>query len=335
MTHGLAVEGLSFSYEEGGRPALAELALDVEPGEVLAVVGPSGSGKSTLLRLVAGLLSPTAGTIRLGGRDVTRLSPEQRPVGMVFQGFALFPPLTVAAHIGFGLAVRRTPRGQRADLVTDVAERLGIGHLLARRPAQLSGGERQRVALARALLREPVAFLLDEPLSALDPVLRTAARRDLDDLLRAEGRCALHVTHDQVEAMTLGDRVALLRDGRLEQVGTPRELYDRPATTYVATFVGTHAMSLLTPQQARVAVPDRVTTVGVRAEHVGLLAGDDGTVVSVEDLGHERIAELALAGTDDRLRVRLPEGSQLGRGDRTGFVVQAHTGFDADGRRVP
>jgi ABC-type sugar transport system ATPase subunit len=334
VSPGLAVEQLSFGYGPGGRPALQDLSLEVAPGEVLAVVGPSGSGKSTLLRLVAGLLSPTSGTIRLGGHDMTRVSPEQRPVGMVFQGYALFPHLSVAANVGFGLTVRRTPKGERDRKVADVADRLGIGHLLARRPGQLSGGERQRVALARALLREPVAFLLDEPLSALDPVLRTAARRDLDDVLRADGRCALHVTHDQVEAMTLGDRVALLREGRLEQVGTPRELYDRPATTYVATFVGTHAMSLLSPAEARVAVPAGVATVGVRAEHVGLADGSDAEVVTVEDLGHERIVELVLP-SGARLRVRLPEGSRLGRGDRTGFAVREHTCFDDAGLRLP
>jgi len=333
VTAGLAVEALSFAYGPDSRPALEDVSLAVAPGEVLAVVGPSGSGKSTLLRLVAGLLSPVSGTVHLGGQDVTRTSPERRPVGMVFQGFALFPHLSVAANIGFGLTVRRTPRAEREQRVTEVADRLGIGHLLQRRPGQLSGGERQRVALARALLREPVAFLLDEPLSALDPVLRTAARRDLDDVLRADGRCALHVTHDQVEAMTLGDRVALLRDGRLEQVGTPRELYDEPATTYVATFVGTHPMSLLAPAEARVDVPAGVTTVGVRAEHVLLAPGEDADVVAVEDLGHERVAELSLP-TGTRLRVRV-DREDLRRGDRTGFVVQRHTAFDAGGARVP
>ena len=333
MTQGLAVEQLSFAYAAEGRPALADVSLSVEPGEVLAVVGPSGSGKSTLLRLVAGLLTPTSGTVRLGGVDVTGSSPERRPVGMVFQGFALFPHLSVAANVGFGLTVRRTPRADRDRRVAEVAGRLGIGHLLERRPGQLSGGERQRVALARALLREPVAFLLDEPLSALDPVLRTAARRDLDEVLRADGRCALHVTHDQVEAMTLGDRVALLREGRLEQVGTPRELYDSPATTYVATFVGTHAMSLLSPAEAGVGVPAGIATVGVRAEHVTLAAGDDAEVVAVEDLGHERVAELALP-TGTRLRVRV-DRDDLRRGDRTGFLVREHTCFDAGGARVP
>jgi ABC-type sugar transport system ATPase subunit len=330
MSRGLRVDGLSHAYSAGGRPALSAVDLAVEPGELVAVVGPSGSGKSTLLRLIAGLLPAATGTVSLGGQDVTTLPPERRPVGMVFQGAALFPHLSVAANIGFGLAVRRTPKGERVARVQAVADRLGLGELLERRPEQLSGGERQRVALARALLRDPVAFLLDEPLSALDPVLRTAARHDLDEVLRSDGRCALHVTHDQTEAMTLGDRVVLLNEGRLEQVGTPRELYDTPASTFVATFVGTHPMSLLTPAQARVV--SEAPTVGVRAEHVALTAGEDAVVVAVEDLGHERIVDLDVGGA--RLRAQLTAGADLRRGDRTGFTVQQHTGFDAGGRRL-
>jgi len=332
MTTSVAVERLSFGYPGGGRSAVSEVTLSVVPGEVLAVVGPSGSGKSTLLRLVAGLLTPTSGTVSLAGRDVTRVSPEKRPVGMVFQGFALFPHLSVAANIGFGLAVRKVSRAVRDEQVRGVADRLGLGLLLDRRPDQLSGGERQRVALARALLRDPVVFCLDEPLSALDPVLRTSARRDLDTLLREEGRCALHVTHDQAEAMTLGDRVVVLRDGAVEQLGTPRELYDRPATTFVASFVGTHAMSLLPASAARVPVPQGVSTVGVRAEHVTVGAGDTALVTSVDDLGHERIATLDVEG--HLLRAQLPPASAVARGDRVAFAVQEHTGFDADGRRI-
>jgi ABC-type sugar transport system ATPase subunit len=332
VTDALAVAGLSFAYAEGGQAAVQDLTLTVAPGEVVAVVGPSGSGKSTLLRLVAGLLSPTAGTVLLGGHDMRSTNPEQRPVGMVLQGSALFPHLTVAANIGFGLAVRRTPKQERVARVQAVAARLGLTDLLDRRPAQLSGGERQRAALARALLRDPVLFLLDEPLSALDPVLRASARHDLDEVLRADGRGALHVTHDQAEAMTLGDRVALLREGRLEQVGSPRELYDTPASTFVATFVGTHPMSLLTPAQARVDAPAGVASIGVRAEHVDLSAGQDAVVTVVEDLGHERIAALDLGSTT--LRARVPEGLALQRGDRTGYAVRQHTCFDASGARV-
>ncbi|MBK5305620.1 MAG: ABC transporter ATP-binding protein [Frankiaceae bacterium] len=332
MTAAVALEGLSFTYVKDGSPAVADVDLTVEPGEVLAVVGSSGSGKSTLLRLVNGLLRPTAGRVHVGGRDVTDVHPESRPVAMVFQGYALFPHLDVAANIGFGLAVRKAARSTRRQRVHEVADRLGLADLLHRMPAELSGGERQRVALARALLRDPVVFCLDEPLSALDPVLRTAARRDLDLLLRAEDRCALYVTHDQSEAMTLGDRIALLKDGRLEQVGTSRELYDDPATTFVAAFIGTHPMSLLPPRAARVDAGPGVVTIGVRAEHVELAPGDDAVVTAVDDLGHEKLVHLAVQ--DHRLVVQVGPGPTLRRGDQTGFAVRRHSGFDADGRRV-
>jgi multiple sugar transport system ATP-binding protein len=331
MTEGLAVERVSFSYAKGARRALSEVDLIVPAGEVLAIVGPSGSGKSTLLRLVSGLLAPAEGRVLIDGRDLTGVSPEARPVAMVFQGYALFPHLDVAANIGFGLAVRKV--ADRRQRVLAVAVRLGLADLLGRLPGELSGGERQRVALARALLREPAVFCLDEPLSSLDPVLRAASRRDLAGLLRADGRCALHVTHDQTEAMTLGDRVALLNDGVLEQIGSPRELYDSPASTFVATFIGTHPMSLLRPAAARVDVPAGVTTVGVRAEDVVLVPGEDAVVLAVDDLGHERIAEVDVGG--DMLRARLPADVDARPGDRLGFSVGRHTRFGADGRRLP
>jgi multiple sugar transport system ATP-binding protein len=332
MSKAVRLEGLSFSYVKDGPPAVSQIDLEVAPGEVLAVVGASGSGKSTLLRLVNGLLRPTEGHVQVGGIDVTRDSPETRPVATVFQGYALFPHLDVASNIGFGLAVRKAPRSTRPKRVREAAERLGLTELLHRMPAELSGGERQRVALARALLRDPVVFCLDEPLSALDPVLRASARRDLEVLLREDDRCALYVTHDQSEAMTLGDRIALLRDGRLEQVGTARELYDHPATTFVAAFIGTYPMSLLPPRAARVSASPGVVTVGVRAEHVVLTAGQDAVVTSVNDLGHETTVELAV--DQHRLVVHVGPGMRLRRGDRTGFRVQQHTSFDAEGRRV-
>ncbi len=322
----LTLTGLTHSYPGTSRPSVSAVDLTVEPGEVLALVGPSGSGKSSLLRLVCGLLSPSAGRILVGGADVTQVPPERRPVAMVFQGYALFPHLDVAANIGFGMAVRRA--AGRVDRVTEVAERLGLTTLLHRRPTELSGGERQRVALARALVRDPLVFCLDEPLSALDPVLRRSARVDLEALLRAEGRCALHVTHDQAEAMVLGDRVAVLRDGAVEQVGTPRELYDRPRTTFVAAFVGTHPMSLVPGALVRV----DAHTIGVRAEHVVPAPGTEALVVAVDDLGHERLADLDVDG--HLLRAVLPPGAALRRGDRTGFTLREHTAFDAEGRRI-
>ncbi len=334
MTGGVAVDGLSFSYERDAEPTLAEVSIDVAPGEIVAVVGPSGSGKSTLLRLVCGLLRPHAGRVVVGGADVSAHPPERRPVAMVFQGFALFPHLDVAANIGFGLAVRRVPRARRDARVREVAETLGIGALLRRRPAALSGGERQRVALARALVRDPVAFCLDEPLSSLDPLLRTTARRDLGILLRQDGRCALHVTHDQAEAMTLADRVAVLRAGRIEQAATPRVLYDAPATEFVASFVGSPPMNLLPAGTPGLPAPPGAATVGVRAEHVHVEQGDDVTVTAVEDLGHEQLAELDVAGRV--VLARLPGGHAVRRGDRVSWRADpayVHA-FDAGGRAI-
>lgn len=285
--------------------------LAVEPGQVLAVVGPSGSGKTTLLRLACGLLEPTAGTVRIGGQDQHRIPPERRAVAMVFQGFALFPHLSVRDNIGFGLRVRRVHRRERVARVAQAAAALGLSPLLDRLPAELSGGERQRTALARALVRDPAVFCLDEPLAALDPLLRADARRELADLLRADGRCAVFVTHDQSEAMTLGDRVAVLRDGRLEQVDSPRALYDRPATPFVASFVGTPAMSLLERDDS---------VVGVRPEHVRIVAGDDAQVHAVEDHGHEVHVLLDVPG--GRLLARVPVAEAPEAGARVGTRLE-------------
>ena len=287
--------------------------LAVEPGQVLAVVGPSGSGKTTLLRLVCGLVRPTEGAVHIGGQDQARVAPERRPVAMVFQGFALFPHLSVRDNIGFGLRVRKVAKAERQDRVEQAAASLGLTPLLDRLPAEVSGGERQRVSLARALVRDPAVFCLDEPLSALDPLLRADARRDLAGLLRADGRCAVFVTHDQSEALTLGDRVAVLRDGRLEQVGSPRELYDEPATPFVASFVGSPAMSLLERDGS---------VVGVRPEHVHLTAGADATVAAVEDHGHEAHVLLDVEG--GRLVARTAVGAAPRAGDRVGLRLE-HT----------
>ena len=286
---------------------------------MLAVVGPSGSGTTTLLRLACGLLEPTEGAVRIGGADQAGVPPERRPVAMVFQGFALFPHLTVRENVGFGLKVRRVAKAERARRVEQAAERLGLGPLLDRQPAQLSGGERQRVALARALVRDPAVFCLDEPLSALDPLLRADARRELAELLRADGRCAVFVTHDQAEAMTLGDRVAVLRDGRLEQVDTPRALYDRPATPFVASFVGTPAMSLLRKGSE---------IVGVRPEHVRLVPGADALVHAVEDHGHE--AHVLLDLPEGRLVARVPVDEAPAAGSRVSVELTRTVTFPAD-----
>ena len=290
---------------------------------MLAVVGPSGSGKTTLLRLLCGLLEPTEGEVQIGGRAQAGVPPERRPVAMVFQGFALFPHLTVRDNIAFGLRVRRAGRAERVRRTDRAAEVLGLGGLLDRLPGELSGGERQRVALARALVRDPAVFCLDEPLSALDPLLRADARRELEVLLRAEGRCAVLVTHDQGEALGLGDRVAVLRDGHLEQVGTARELYDRPATPFVASFVGSPPMALLHGSDG-VAGPLRAglrgpCVLGVRPEDVALVPGDDALVLAVEDQGHE--AHVVLQLDAGRLVARVAPSAAPRPGSRTGVRV--------------
>jgi len=340
MTGGVTLEGLGYRYPRAHDAALRDVTFSVAPGEVLAVVGPSGSGKSTLLRLLCGLLEPTHGRLSIGGADMAAVAPERRPVAMVFQGFALFPHLTVRDNIGFGLRVRRVSRPERERRVVEAAATLHLDSLLDRLPAQLSGGERQRTALARSLVRDPLLFCLDEPLSSLDPVLRTAARRELAELLRADGRCAIYVTHDQAEAMTAGDRIAVLRDGAVEQVSTVRDLYERPATTFVAGFIGTPPMSLIpadmpgSPIAAPFAAPPGAT-LGVRAEDVRLdAAAPTFSVTSVEDVGNELHVVLDIGGFP--LVARVPPGVRIAAGDRIGVRVpteRVHV-FDPAGRAV-
>jgi len=228
---------LAKRFDPEGRPALDGLSLEVRDGEFFVLLGPSGSGKTTALRCIAGLEDPSAGEILIGERDVTRLDPAERNVAMVFQTQALYPHLTVRKNIAFGLEVRRVPAAEIARRVQQAAVRLRLEPLLERRPGELSGGERQRVALGRALVREPQVFLLDEPLASLEPALRGELRDVLVDLYRALGATVVNVTHDQVEAMTMGQRIAVLEGGRLRQVGTPAELYGLPADVFVARFI--------------------------------------------------------------------------------------------------
>jgi multiple sugar transport system ATP-binding protein len=226
-----------------GPAALTGLSLDVADGELLVLVGPSGSGKTTALRIVAGLETPTRGRVRIGPRDVTDLPPQARDLAMVFQGHALYPHLTVRQNLEFALRLGHTPAAVIRERVDAVARTLGLESLFGRRPAELSGGQRQRVALARAMVRQPAAFLLDEPLSNLDPQLRIETRVELARMHRQLGATMLYVTHDQEEALTLADRVAVLRQGRLQQVAPPLELYQRPANAFVAGFIGSPAMN--------------------------------------------------------------------------------------------
>jgi multiple sugar transport system ATP-binding protein len=225
--------------------ALDDVSLGIPDGEFIALVGPSGCGKSTLLRALAGLEEVTSGSISIGGRDVTELAPRHRDVAMVFQSYALYPHMSVRENLGYGLKVRRTSKAETRRRVEEVAAMLGLADLLDRRPAQLSGGQRQRVAMGRAIVREPKAFLMDEPLSNLDAKLRVGMRASLAQLHQRLGVTTVYVTHDQVEAMTLGQRVAVMRDGRILQVDTPQRLYEQPRDLFVAGFIGSPAMNLV------------------------------------------------------------------------------------------
>ncbi len=325
--------------------ALRGLDLDVGDGELLVLVGPSGCGKTTALRTAAGLEDVSAGTIRIGGRDVTGLPPAERNVAMVFQSYALFPHLTVAENIGFGLRARRVPRAEASERVEAAARVVGCDALLERRPHELSGGERQRVALARALVREPGVFLLDEPLSNLDAQLRVEMRAELRRLHDRLGATMVYVTHDQVEALTMGDRVAVLSAGALQQVGDPDEVYRRPANRFVATFLGSPAMNVLpaTVEDGRLragpfafdAPPEaagRRIEVGIRPEHIALTVGGAPAVVEVvEAAGNETFLHLDAAGR--RLVVRAGPDERPAVGSTVAVAVavrgQVHL-FDAE-----
>ena len=351
---------LSKTYAGGAggdaAPALRDVSLEVRDGEFLAVLGPSGSGKTTLLRCIAGLEEPSAGEILIGERDVTQLAPAARDVALVFQHYALYPHLSVRANIAFGLEVRRVPAAEVARRVQETATRLGIGALLDRRPGELSGGERQRVALGRAMVRQPQVFLFDEPLSNLDAPLRSELRGELQAQHAALGATMVYVTQDQREAMTLGQRIALLQQGRLRQVGTPAEVYERPADVFVAGFVGNPGMNVL-KGRGRVTGDGGVVDLGgwsvavtlqhyegeihlgVRPEHVVLAAPDEETVGSLEVRGVEPLGPETLVRLDARGQVlvaRVHGMLNLRRGDRVGVTLdRAHLHlFDAAGERL-
>jgi multiple sugar transport system ATP-binding protein len=241
---GIVLEGVSKVFS-GGVVAVDDVSLEIASGEFLVLVGPSGCGKSTLLRMIAGLEDATGGTITIEGREVTDLPPRARDVAMVFQSYALYPHMSVRENLGYGLKVRKTPKKEADERVAKVARLLGLADMLDRKPAALSGGQRQRVAMGRAIVREPKAFLMDEPLSNLDAKLRVSMRAQLASLHARLGTTTIYVTHDQVEAMTLGQRVAVLRDGRIQQVDTPQTLYASPNNLFVAAFIGSPAMNLV------------------------------------------------------------------------------------------
>jgi len=259
----------------GGTVAVDDLTLEVADGEFMILVGPSGCGKTTALRMIAGLETPSAGTIRIGERVVNDVPARDRDIAMVFQNYALYPHMTVRRNLAYPLRQRRVAKAEIARRVNEVAEMLGVETLLERRPAQLSGGQRQRVAMGRALVREPAVFLLDEPLSNLDAKLRVYTRASLKRLHARLGVTTIYVTHDQVEAMTLGHRIAVLADGRLQQLGAPQEVYDRPANAFVAGFIGSPPMNLLRGR----AQGGRIETGGMSFERPGV--GDRDVIVGV------------------------------------------------------
>lgn len=326
---------------------LREVNLAVDDGDLVVVVGPSGCGKSTCLRIATGLETPDAGVVRVGERDVTRTRPADRELGMVFQVPALLPHLDVQENVGFGLRVRRTPRVQMKERVASALALVGIEHLASRKPSGLSGGEGQLVALARAIVREPKAFLLDEPLSSLDAQVRLEMRRRIRDVQRVTGTAMLYVTHDQVEAMTLADRLAVLHDGVIVQEGTPAEVFDRPANRFVASFIGSPRMNLLAASlvgDQLVAGPFTVgvrraadlsgdVEIGVRPEHVELTTGDDAEVRIVEVAGSEAFVSLEI--DEIELTVRVPVRSAPSVGSRVGVrTLPSVFHVFADGVRV-
>jgi sn-glycerol 3-phosphate transport system ATP-binding protein len=336
----IELEGIAKSW--GDSTALHQISLRIDPGTFCVLLGPSGCGKSTTLRIIAGLETASAGTLRIDGREVTALPPAQRGVAMVFQNYALFPHLSVADNIAFGLAVRRVPPAQRTARLNEVAAMLGLQSLLERKPSQLSGGQQQRVALGRALVARARVCLMDEPLSNLDAQLRQEMRRELRELQQQLKLTVVYVTHDQAEAMSMADQVVLLQHGRVEQSGAPRDLYAKPATTFAARFIGTPPMNLLALQDGRIAGSDvnvglnGAATLGVRPEDIALDANGPiaADVRSVEYLGADLV--LACAIGSQTLLVRTTGQHQAAPGQRIGLRWTPHHlhAFDAAGRRI-
>jgi multiple sugar transport system ATP-binding protein len=350
MASALDIQGIRKSFGKGERQVevLKRIDISVEPGEFLILVGPSGCGKSTLLNLIAGLDEPTEGVIRIGDRDVVGVPPAQRDIAMVFQSYALYPTMSVAENIGFAMEIRKVPKAERAQRIAEVAAMLQIDHLLDRRPSQLSGGQRQRVAMGRALARQPKLFLFDEPLSNLDAKLRVEMRAEIKRLHQLSGITSVYVTHDQIEAMTLGSRIAVMKDGLVQQLGTPDEIYNRPANTYVATFIGSPTMNLIAatagPGSDTLVLPEaelplvcpvragQAVTLGVRPEHLQFSAdaGWRGVVQMVEPTGADTYVTVQTAA--GQVAVRTSPQTPVRTGETVGLTLspaQAHW-FDAN-----
>ncbi|MFE0255290.1 ABC transporter ATP-binding protein [Streptomyces sp. NPDC059010] len=351
----LELRDLRKTFSARGRPPVAAvrgLDLALHSGELLGLLGPSGCGKSTTLRMIAGLETVTGGDILVGGSSVTARPAQQRNIGVAFENYALYPPLTVAENLAFGLkARRRADRGDVDRKVREIAERVDLTDILDARPAGLSSGQKQRVSLARALIREPDVLLLDEPLSHLDAAQRDTTRRELKRIQRDLGHTTILVTHDQEEALSLADRIAVMKDGVIQQLGTPYEIYDSPANVFVADFVGEPAINLLPgvtttdgharlSETARLALPvpveaGREVVVGIRPEDLTLTGEDDGLsarVVAHEPLLESGIATLALDGVDSPLVVLTAPEVRLVHDDRVHVTADPHLThvFDAE-----
>jgi multiple sugar transport system ATP-binding protein len=340
----ISLEGVTKHFP-GGVVAVDDLSLEVEPGEFLVLVGPSGCGKTTALRMVAGLEPVTAGQIRINDKVVTKLPPRDRDIAMVFQNYALYAHMTVRGNMGFGLKMARMPKAEIRRRVDEAAAMLGLADYLDRKPRQLSGGQRQRVAMGRAIVREPQAFLMDEPLSNLDAKLRVEMRGEIIRVQRRIAAPTLYVTHDQTEAMTMGDRVAILRDGVLQQLGTPDQIYDNPVNVFVAGFIGSPSMNLITARmdgtgvifdRTRIEVPPATMTarpglgaytgrelvVGIRPEDFRA-EGEDAVelkVNRVESLGSELMAYLD-GGDGFEITARLERTAKVEEGQRARLAV--------------
>ncbi|AXI78254.1 ABC transporter ATP-binding protein [Peterkaempfera bronchialis] len=355
-------------YPGGERPAVDQLDLDIADGEFLVLVGPSGCGKSTSLRMLAGLEDVNGGAIRIGDRDVTHLPPKDRDIAMVFQNYALYPHMTVADNMGFALKIAGVNKAEIRKKVEEAAKILDLTDYLDRKPKALSGGQRQRVAMGRAIVREPQVFLMDEPLSNLDAKLRVSTRTQIASLQRRLGITTVYVTHDQVEALTMGDRVAVLKDGLLQQVDTPRNMYDKPANVFVAGFIGSPAMNLVevpivdggvrfgdsvisVPREAVAEAAnagDRTVTVGVRPEHLEVVSSEglskEGkgvavTVNVVEELGADGyIYGSAQIGDEQKDLVVRVHGRQIPMKGETVHVVpvagETHVFSTSSGKRL-
>lgn len=329
----------SLVYAGAERPAVDEFSLEIADGEFLVLVGPSGSGKSTVLRMLAGLEEISSGEIRLDGKDVTDVDPKDRDIAMVFQNYALYPHMTVAENMSFALKRKKFPKDEIRRRVHEAAEMLDLTSLLDRKPKELSGGQRQRVAMGRAIVREPAVFCMDEPLSNLDAKLRVQTRTQIARLQRRLGATTVYVTHDQVEAMTMGDRVAVLKEGTLQQVAPPRELYERPANVFVAGFIGSPAMNLLQLPVTEGAVDfggQRLTvpamdaaevTLGIRPEHLELVTegGIALRVDMVEALGADAhvYGTAEIAGEERQIVARVSGAQRVATGDVLHLAARA------------